>query len=385
MRVLFTSTAGLGHFYPLVPMARAARAAGDEVRSRIAPEGLASVAASGFDPVPTAGPAPAALGRVLGGLAQAAEPNTYVHRRAVRPAERPRRAAGHPGGAWRSSRRTSSSARSPSSPARSPPSSQAIPHVTVGIGSMGLPDLTHQVVADEVDTAARRGRARHPSGRCRGSTRHPVRHTDPAVMWQSPDDVPADTRSTGTRTRRVRCPPATGPRARGRRRTVYATLGSVAGTMPFATRPSGRCWPGSAEVDADVLFTVGSARPCGARPGPRPTCTSRATCHSRSRWPATRWSATAAAVPRWRRSPAACRWWWCRCSPTRCTTPSADRRDRGRAHRRPAGGGERPAGGRRAGAHRPVFAASARSIATDLAELPSAAEVLAAAAPAGVH
>ena len=39
MRTLFTSTAGLGHFYPLLPMMRAARAAGDEVLVALASRG----------------------------------------------------------------------------------------------------------------------------------------------------------------------------------------------------------------------------------------------------------------------------------------------------------------------------------------------------------
>ena len=68
MRVLFTSTPGLGHFYPLVPLARAARAAGDEVRIAIGPEGLPSVTDLGFDAVPTAEPAPQELGRFWAAL-----------------------------------------------------------------------------------------------------------------------------------------------------------------------------------------------------------------------------------------------------------------------------------------------------------------------------
>ena len=78
MRVLFTSTPGLGHFYPLVPLARAARAAGDEVRIAIGPEGLTSVTDLGFDAVPTAEPAPQELGRFWAALEGQPEPNTYV-------------------------------------------------------------------------------------------------------------------------------------------------------------------------------------------------------------------------------------------------------------------------------------------------------------------
>ena len=78
MRVLFTSTPGLGHYNPLVPLARAAHAAGDEVRIAIGPEGLTSVTDLGFDALPTAEPAPQDLGRFWAALDGQPEPNTYV-------------------------------------------------------------------------------------------------------------------------------------------------------------------------------------------------------------------------------------------------------------------------------------------------------------------
>ena len=43
----------------------------------------------------------------------------------------------------------------------------------------------------------------------------------------------------------------------GGRRTVYATLGSVAGTVPFAAPAFGAVLAGLGQVDADVLFTIG--------------------------------------------------------------------------------------------------------------------------------
>jgi UDP:flavonoid glycosyltransferase YjiC (YdhE family) len=48
MRALFTSAAGLGHLLPLVPLARAALAAGDEVLFAVPGEGLRTVDGFGF-------------------------------------------------------------------------------------------------------------------------------------------------------------------------------------------------------------------------------------------------------------------------------------------------------------------------------------------------
>jgi UDP:flavonoid glycosyltransferase YjiC (YdhE family) len=78
-------------------------------------------------------------------------------------------------------------------------------------------------------------------------------------LWMSPGDVPAN-----TVVYRHEDPEGTVPVARpsvhepGRRSTVYATLGSVAGAMPFAMQAFGGVLAGLGQVDADVLFTVGS-------------------------------------------------------------------------------------------------------------------------------
>ena len=46
MRILFTCAAGLGHVFPLVPLARAAVAAGDEVLFAVPREGIVTVEAA---------------------------------------------------------------------------------------------------------------------------------------------------------------------------------------------------------------------------------------------------------------------------------------------------------------------------------------------------
>ncbi len=68
MRVLFSTTAGTGHFMPMVPLARACAAAGHEVRVA-APESFAShVARAGLDHAPFDDVDPAVMGAVFAGL-----------------------------------------------------------------------------------------------------------------------------------------------------------------------------------------------------------------------------------------------------------------------------------------------------------------------------
>jgi UDP:flavonoid glycosyltransferase YjiC (YdhE family) len=69
MRVLFSTTAGQGHFAPMLPVARALTAAGHEV-AVTAPESFAaSVVASGLPHLPFADPDPAEMGAAFGRLA----------------------------------------------------------------------------------------------------------------------------------------------------------------------------------------------------------------------------------------------------------------------------------------------------------------------------
>lgn len=66
MRVLVATTAGMGHFAPLVPFAAAIRDAGHSVRVA-APESFAPVIVqAGFEPIALAEPTPAEIGRAFG-------------------------------------------------------------------------------------------------------------------------------------------------------------------------------------------------------------------------------------------------------------------------------------------------------------------------------
>src|SRR6478752_3078800 len=77
MRVLFTSAAGLGHIFPLVPLARAAQAAGDQVMFAVPREGLAALERFGFAATAIPDGDPAELGRAWANFPDH-DVNTYV-------------------------------------------------------------------------------------------------------------------------------------------------------------------------------------------------------------------------------------------------------------------------------------------------------------------
>lgn len=77
MRVMFVCAAGLGHVYPLVPLARAAIAAGDEVIFATAAEGVATIEGLGFPAVAVPAGDPAELAAAWSRLPDR-DINTYV-------------------------------------------------------------------------------------------------------------------------------------------------------------------------------------------------------------------------------------------------------------------------------------------------------------------
>ena len=276
MRVLFTSTSGLGHFYPLLPLMRAARAAGDEVLVAISPAGVPSAVAQGFRAVGTAAPHSASQRRVLG---RAAAGDRAQHVRAQRAVRRLYAEASMPVITeivtdFRPDLIVSEVAEFAgqvvAAQARHPPR-----HGRDRLDGPARPDA--QRARRARSTACGSAPASRRSASCRGRPTTPGSSPPvPRVLWMSPDDVPAN-----TVVYRHEDPEGTVPVARavgdepGRRPTVYATLGSVAGAMPFATQAFGGVLAGLGQVDADVLFTVGSTRPHDRSGRSRPTCTSR--------------------------------------------------------------------------------------------------------------
>lgn len=70
VRVLFSTTAGAGHFGPMVPFAKACRDAGHEVKVAAPASFAAAVAATGLDHAPFADVPPEVLGPIFGRLPQ---------------------------------------------------------------------------------------------------------------------------------------------------------------------------------------------------------------------------------------------------------------------------------------------------------------------------
>ena len=84
VRILFTSTAGLGHVHPLLPFVRAAKARGHEARLAITVEAQPAAHGFGVPLVPTAAPSPADAGAFWGRPGRAARPGHRRHRPLVR-------------------------------------------------------------------------------------------------------------------------------------------------------------------------------------------------------------------------------------------------------------------------------------------------------------
>ena len=70
MRVLFSTTAGAGHFGPMVPFAKACRDAGHEVKVAAPASFAPAVAATGLDHAPFADVPPEVMGPIFGRLPQ---------------------------------------------------------------------------------------------------------------------------------------------------------------------------------------------------------------------------------------------------------------------------------------------------------------------------
>jgi UDP:flavonoid glycosyltransferase YjiC (YdhE family) len=81
MKILFTSTRGLGHLYPLLPLARAARDAGDEVRFAVPATTVGAVLRHDFSAeVATSGETSPAVAAVFGQLPASKDPLLHVIR-----------------------------------------------------------------------------------------------------------------------------------------------------------------------------------------------------------------------------------------------------------------------------------------------------------------
>lgn len=256
MRVLFTSTAGVGHLYPLLPLARAARAAGDDVLVAIPETGVPAVAGHGFaaaaTPAHDDSPEELAFWRAL---PEQPEPNTYVisdlfgnlRVRAALPRLRQIAAEFRPD-------LIVSEAAEFAGPLVA--ELRGVPHCTVGIISIRLPGVTTAPLIDRLD-ALRGELGLPPAGVEPWAYRTRYATGIPDVLQVDVADLPAGT--LPYRFEDAEVPTDSAPDApRSRRPRVYATLGTAAPTGGFADGTFHDLIAGLAECDADVLFTVGS-------------------------------------------------------------------------------------------------------------------------------
>jgi UDP:flavonoid glycosyltransferase YjiC (YdhE family) len=267
MRVLFTSTPGLGHVYPLMPLLRAACKQGDDVLLAVAASAQHEVGALGFPLALTDDPSPEESATFWSRLADYAEPDTHVIGRwfggiRSRAALETTRAAVE--------RHQPDLVVSESGEFAGPLAAELadVPHVTVGVTAIGLKGFTPQLLVAELN-ALRRDIGLDETEHV--PWRHRTRYVTavPRMLWGGPDDAPAD-----TLVYRHEDPEGTAPtglhqpRPDGRRPRVYATLGSVAGALDLARGAYAAVLAALGEVDADVLFTLGRMDPAEIGPVP---------------------------------------------------------------------------------------------------------------------
>jgi UDP:flavonoid glycosyltransferase YjiC (YdhE family) len=250
MRVLFMTAAGLGHIHPVIPLARAAAAAGDEVLFAVPAEAVAKIEAFGFAATAVPFGDPADIGRAWANLPDH-DLNSYVvadiflriHGRAALAALQDLIAG------FRADLLVSAEMG-----ALVAAEASGIDRGMLGITALDVADLDLDRVIAALDDLresaglARSGRMPYDSGSRYLSAVPPLLWADPAhqpskAIWFRHEDAEGPVRSAAHSVR---------PRPQ-----VYATLGSVAGENDFG-RPIFRLVLAAlGRLDADALFTVG--------------------------------------------------------------------------------------------------------------------------------
>jgi UDP:flavonoid glycosyltransferase YjiC (YdhE family) len=258
MRILFTSTAGLGHVHPLLPFIRAAQARGHEARLAITVEAQPAATRFGVQLVPTAAPSPADSGAFWGALPDQDDQDSYVIgrwfgglvARATLPAIHAEVEEWQPDLVVSEAGEVAGALCAEAA---------GIPHVTVGVTALATEGYTSQRLIDEVNEGRRMlGLADTDQPPWLRSTTRYVTAV-PRVLWGSPDEAPADTVVLRHDDPEGPVPVAVPqPRDGGRRPTVYATLGTAAPGFHLAGPAFAAVLAGLGQLDVDVLFTVGS-------------------------------------------------------------------------------------------------------------------------------
>ena len=262
MRILFTCAAGLGHVFPLIPLARAAVAAGDEVLFAIPTEGIVTVEGLKFPATAIPDGDPRDIGRAWSQLPERGV-NTYVVADIF---VRVQALAALP--ALQSAIRTHRADLVVTAEFGGIVAAEscAVPNALVGITALDLADLDLTRVSDAVDDLReaaglqRTGQPPYATGSHYLSAIPPMlwadkEHLPPGWLWYRHED--AEGPVPPTRSDLADRPPK-----------VYATLGSMAGGNDRGRPNFAAVLTALGRLDADVLFTIGPFDPSWLGPVP---------------------------------------------------------------------------------------------------------------------
>lgn len=249
-RVMFTTASGLGHINPLIPLARAAQSAGDEVVIAVPADAKQLIEQLGFRALTVPYGDPAEIGRAWSQLPEEGR-NTYVvadifigiHGRAARPAIQ--QALTEFGADLMISTDLAALVAAEAA---------GVPSGYLGITALDMEDLDHARVIDAVDDL-RLEAGLQRSGRMPYENGSRYLSAVPPLLWQDPRRLPPDWiwfRHEDAEGPVQPVVPASSDRPR-----VYATLGSVAGANALGRPVFHDLASALGRIEADVLLTVG--------------------------------------------------------------------------------------------------------------------------------
>jgi UDP:flavonoid glycosyltransferase YjiC (YdhE family) len=259
MRTLFTSTSGLGHLYPMLPLARAVRRAGDDVVFAVPGTIAEPVRRLGFTAFATSSGEPSRETKELFDRALTqADPSTLILRDffagvLVEEGLEPTLSI--------IDKVQPDVVVSENLEACGPLAAAhlGIPHVSIGTGPIGLADTSRAALADGLDGHRQRLGLR-PAGDETWLYQHLFTTPFPHFLQAPGTILPANTVQF-----RHEDPEGDGtPRPRwsqSGRPAVYASLGTVAGGNEAMVDAYRSVLAGLGRADADVLFTIGRLDP----------------------------------------------------------------------------------------------------------------------------
>ncbi|HEU5484841.1 MAG TPA: glycosyltransferase [Microlunatus sp.] len=261
LKILFPTAAGLGHIHPLIPFAKAASAVGDEVLFAVPAAGMPTVGGFGFDAISVPSGDPSAVGQAWARLPATgvngyvvAEIFTRIQGRAALPAYRSAIADFRP-----------DLVISTEVAGHVAAEASGVASAFLGITALDLADLDWSAVAAATnDLRADAGLA--PTSRPPYESGMAYLSAVPPLLWADPTMLPVDWIWYRHEDAEGRAHLASRP-SRSRPQ-IYATLGSVAGGNDFGRPLFDVLLQTLGEIDADVLFTVGTFDQSRLRPAP---------------------------------------------------------------------------------------------------------------------